>query len=619
MSSTKVDLAEYLFTRLRQIGVKSVFGVPGDFNLTTLDYVAPAGLDWVGNANELNAGYAADGYARIRGVSALVTTGGVGELSTINAIAGAYAEMAPVVHIVGTPATHIQGQGLCMHHTLGDGNFRLFADMAARVTVAQTNLVDADTAASEIDRCLRTCVMESRPVYIELPTNMVKARVSRASLGKPLDFSIETDEGFEDTEADLILSKIYASKQPFILVDGFTSRYGISAEADELVRETGFPTSTTPFGKGIVNESYSNFYGIYAGIAGPQVYMPWARGCDLVLRLGPLNSDVNTFGFSTIPDPKTSITFERDSVDICGTRYQNIHVKHLLRRVLSKLDRSSLPKYTPTMDLGDPKQILADLPPTADDEIIAHDTYWRRMSNFFRPGDIILTETGTPSIGGRDFVLPPHTTLINSSIWLSIGYMLGACAGAAQAQRDGMTTTMTDEGLDVVETAKKGRTILFEGDGSFQMTAQAVSDMIRNRLDVIIFLINNDGYTIERWIHGMKADYNDCQPWRYLESLDYFGAPKDDPSYPVLTKRAETWGEMNLILADPTVQAGKGLTMVEVVMGKEDAPDVLKKLVENVSRRSSGEFERGPTTRTGDKKEALVIPTPDEKAMKVAG
>ncbi len=597
--ASQIDLAEYLFRRIRQLGVKAVYGVPGDFNLTALDYIEPAGLDWVGNANELNAGYAADGYARIRGISALVTTGGVGELSAINAIAGAYAEMAPVIHIAGTPATHIQESALSMHHTLGDGNFRLFPEMQAKVTVAQANLTDPNTAPAHIDRCLRACVLESRPVYIELPTNMTKARVSAAGLNQPLDISIATDEGFEDTEVDLILGKIYASKQPFIVVDGFTSRYGISEEADELVRETGFPTSTTPFGKGIVNESYSNFYGMYAGIAGPQVYMPWARGCDLVLRLGPLNSDVNTFGFSTIPDPKIAITFERDSVEICGTKYHNLHVKQLLRRVLSKLDKDRLPRYQPTMDLGDPRQQLKELPPTMESEIIEQDTYWQRMSNFFRPGDIILTETGTPSVGGRDFVLPPHTTLINSSIWLSIGYMLGACAGAAQAQRE-----MVAEGL-----REQGRTILFEGDGSFQMTAQVMSDIIRNRLDVTIFLINNDGYTIERWIHGMKAGYNDCQPWRYLESPSFFGAPKDDPAYPVLTRRAETWGEMNRILAEPQVQEGKGLTMIEVIMAREDAPDVLKKLVQNVSRRSSGEFDR-------PKAEVL---SPDEKAMKVAG
>jgi pyruvate decarboxylase len=87
-----IDLADYLFRRIRQIGVKAVHGVPGDYNLTALDYVEPAGLDWIGNANELNAGYAADGYARIRGAAALVTAFGVGELSAINAVAGAYSE-----------------------------------------------------------------------------------------------------------------------------------------------------------------------------------------------------------------------------------------------------------------------------------------------------------------------------------------------------------------------------------------------------------------------------------------------------------------------------------------------------------------------------------------------
>ena len=135
------------------------------------------------------------------------------------------------------------------------------------------------------------------------------------------------------------------------------------------------------------------------------------------------------------------------------------------------------------------------LPPTQVDAVIDQDTFWQRVSTFFRPGDIILTETGTPSIGGRDLILPPQTSLINSSIWLSIGYMLGAAAGAALAQRE-----MIAEGI-----RPAGRTILFEGDGSLQMTAQAISDMIRNRLDITIFVVNNDGYTIERWIHGMKA------------------------------------------------------------------------------------------------------------------
>ena len=158
---------------------------------------------------------------------------------------------------------------------------------------------------------------------------MVKARVSSAPLQTPIDVSItQTDEGFEDSEVDMILDKIYAAKQPFIIVDGFTARYGIAAEADELVRVTGFPTSTTPFGKSIVNETYPNFHGVYAGSAGRHVYVPWTQSCDLVLRLGPLNSDVNTFGFTTIPDPNVTITFQRNSVTIGNSNhYENLHVK----------------------------------------------------------------------------------------------------------------------------------------------------------------------------------------------------------------------------------------------------------------------------------------------------
>ncbi|KAK5053249.1 hypothetical protein LTR84_002223 [Exophiala bonariae] len=577
--SDQIDLTEFLFRRLHQIGVRSIHGVPGDYNLTALDYVEPAGLHWVGNANELNAGYAADGYARIRGVSVLVTTGGVGELSAINAIAGAYAEMAPVVHIVGTPPTQAQNGGVNLHHTLGDGNFRHFAEMASKVTVAQTNLIDAATATASIDSCLQACVSNSRPVYIELPTDMVTAKVPASALDKPLDLSIPfTDEGFEDTEVDLILEKIYSAKQPFIIVDGFTNRYGITEEADELVRVTGFPTSTTPFGKGIINETYPNFHGIYAGLAGNQIYNPWAYGTDLVLRLGPLNSDVNTYGFSTIPDRHKAITFDRDFVEVTGTKYTNVHIKSLLRRILDRLDKNKLPRQEPYPDLGIPSEELKALPATQPQDVIDQLTFWRRISTFFRTGDIILTETGTPSLGGRDFVLPPHTQLINSSIWLSIGYMLGAAQGAALAQRE-----LLAEGKQ-----SQGRTILFEGDGSLQMTAQALSDIIRNRLDITIFVLNNDGYTIERWIHGMKAGYNDVQPWRYLEAPNYFGAPKDDPAYPVLTKRAENWGQLHEILADQQLQEGKGLNIVEVMMTKEDAPDVLKKLVQAVTKRNAG-------------------------------
>ena len=583
-----IDLAEYLFRRLYQIGVRGIHGVPGDYNLTTLDYIEPAGLDWVGNCNELNAGYAADGYARIKGIGAVVTAFGVGELSAINAIGGAYAEKSPVVHVVGTPPTAVQNGGVCMHHSLGDGNFRLFAEMAAKITVAQTNLTDASTATAQIDNTLRQCILQSRPVYIELPTDLVSAKVSASRLSHPLDVSIPpNDEGFEDAEVDLILDRIYASKKPFIIVDGFTHRYGVSDLANELVKITGFPTSTTPFGKSIVNETLPNFHGVYAGVAGKQVYMPWAQSCDLVLRLGPLNSDVNTYGFTTVPDPAVTITFHRDTVEVGSSHYRNLHIRSLLRKILDRLDVTRLPKYDPYPDLGSPSAELAALAPTNPNAIIDQDTFYQRISPFFRSGDIILTETGTPSIGSREFILPKNTMLINSSIWLSIGFMLGAAQGAALAQRE-----MIASGA-----RPSGRTILFEGDGSLQMTAQELSTIIRRKIDVLIFVINNDGYTIERWIHGMEASYNDVAAWRYRDAARFFGASEESlqgrGEYPVHTYRAATWGELEEVLGDERVKAGKGFQMVEVMMTKEDAPESLKKLVNTVKKRNSGGAGRG--------------------------
>jgi pyruvate decarboxylase len=310
-----VKLAEYLFTRLRQLGIRTVHGVSGDFNLTLLDYVAPAGLDWAGNCNELNAGYAADGYARTKGMGALVTTFGVGELSAVNAIAGAYAELAPVVHIVGTPERALQDSGALLHHTLNNGDFRVFAHMYARITIAQTNLVDPRTAAELLDQTLQQLVLQSRPVYVEIPTDMVTAKVDASRLSTPLAIPIAYwNETAQETAVSSILERIYASNSPFILVDGESLSYGITAEVNDFVCLTNFPTATTPFGKSIVDETLSNLHGIYSGNTGRLRYKDQFESSDLILCFCPHYSDTNTYGYSTIPDPNKTISFHRTLV-----------------------------------------------------------------------------------------------------------------------------------------------------------------------------------------------------------------------------------------------------------------------------------------------------------------
>ncbi|KAG7422018.1 Pyruvate decarboxylase [Fusarium oxysporum f. sp. rapae] len=187
-----------------------------------------------------------------------------------------------------------------------------------------------------------------------------------------------------------------------------------------------------------------------------------------------------------------------------------------------------------------------------------------------------MTETGTQSAGGRDFVLPGQTTLINSGVWLSIDYMLGSSQGVALAQRD----------LVAEDMSRRGRTILFDGDGSFQMTAQELSTIIHKRLDMIIILITNDGYTIERLVHGKDAIYNDIAPWRYLEAPSCFGAPNDG-SYVTMTARASTWGGLMEIISKDDSKYGSGLRMAEVIMERMDAPVILKRLLESYSASAS--------------------------------
>ncbi|KAL1617038.1 hypothetical protein SLS54_008033 [Diplodia seriata] len=591
MPAATVPLAQYLFTRLSQLGITAIHGVPGDYNLTLLDHIdAAAGQHWVGNAAELSAGYAADGYARTKGVGALVTCFGVGELSALNAVAGAYAEKAAVVLVVGTPPRAAQDARACLHHTLGDGKPGVFAEMYERVTVAQAVLVDAETATKQVDAVLRECVRQSAPVYVAVPMDMVAAAV--AAPAAPIDVAVAGggDAGVEDEVVRALFGKMLGAQRPLILVDGFTARFDISDEVNELVAVTGYPTLTTPFGKSIVRETLPGFCGVYAGLAGDPAHQRWVEGCDLVLRFGPLDSDVNTFGFTAKPNPGVTVTFERYSVQMPGdagasaaaTTTTPVSTKSVLQKLLKRLADSScapLPAPQPFPENRElPLEQLKNLSPPAPDSPVAQQSFWPRMSAFLRAGDVVLTETGTAFYGGQMLALPANTRLLNSSIWLSIGYALAATQGVALAQREIANSA----------SSTPGRTILFEGEGSFQLTAESVSDIVRNRLDVVIFVLNNNGYAVERIIHGFHAQYNDVQPWRYLNAPAFFGAPLDDPAYPVTTSRAGTWGELEDALGDPRLVEGRGLNVVEVCLGMGDAPASMVKFAEYLNKRNRG-------------------------------
>lgn len=533
----------------------------GDFNLDLLDYVEPSGLFWVGNSNELNAGYAADGYSRIRGIGALVTTFGVGELSAINAIAGAFAERAPVVHIVGTPDRATQDGRATVHHTFNDGNFRRFAQMHAHVTVAQTSLRDPLTAPQEIDRVLQQCLIHSRPVYIEVPVDLVGAPVRAAGLQdlvKPSEALMSTAIS---NAIDEVLTQLYVAKRPIILFDGECRALRITNDVQAMVEATGWPTWTTSYGRGLIDESLPNFQGVYKGSFDAESTQGFFEQADLIMVFGPHFSTTNTYALTAMPKMERSIIFSDTEITIGGNVLRDIPAKLAVSQLNARLDPAKLTQYS-ISDLHGltwHKQRQFSFSDMRKDEIISHSKLWDLFATFIHPGDIVMGETGTSGYGVREMRTPPNVRIFAPVTWLSIGYMLPAAQGAALAQRQ--------MSIEANRGVKSGRTILFIGDGSLQMTVQEISTMIRHNLNIIIVVLNNDGYTIERAIHGLKESYNDVAAWRYLVAPSFFGAKEG-----TFTAQARTWGELESVLASKELSDGSGLRMVELFLDREDVP-----------------------------------------------
>uniref|UniRef100_A0A093XRN3 Pyruvate decarboxylase n=1 Tax=Talaromyces marneffei PM1 TaxID=1077442 RepID=A0A093XRN3_TALMA len=441
-----ISIGQYIFTRLSQLGVKSVFGVPGDYELIILDMTPAAGLTWRGNANELIASYAADGYARVNGIGAFVTTFGPGELSAYCGMAGQYAEYVPVVHIVGYPSTSAMKSGAVMHHSLGDGEFGMYQKMIKHITVADIILDDVGSAASEIDRqCFTT-----------------------------------------------------PDRYPVIVVDGGAIRFDLLQETREIITSLQVPYFSTAMSKGSISECLGDgklFGGVYSGGASPDSIRAAVEKSELALFIGRY-PDLNI------------VDFQRFSVNIAGKSYNLAN------------------KYT--------------------------------LGRYFRANDFIIAETGTSSYGipAANLMHFENVRMYNQTVFGSIGYATGAALGSFVAgKEDG--------------SVKRG--ILVTGEGSLQLTVQALADYLRWGLNATIFIVNNGGYTVERLIHGMDALYNTIPVWKYEKLSEVFG-----PDHPSRYDRIETGAELVELLNYGRFSAADCTQVVELILGKDDAPLAVK-------------------------------------------
>ncbi|MEV0672394.1 alpha-keto acid decarboxylase family protein [Mycobacterium sp. NPDC050441] len=547
-------VGDYLLDRLAELGVTEVFGVPGDYQLEFLDHIlAHPTLRWVGGANELNAGYAADGYGRLRGMAALVTTFGVGELSAANAIAGSYAEHVPVVHIVGAPSKDSQAARRIVHHTLGDGDFEHFLRISREITCAQANLAPA-TATREIDRVLSEVREQKRPGYLLLATDV--ARFPTEPPAAPLPrytggTSPRALSMFTAAAAELI-----DDHRLTVLADFLVHRMDCVDELSALLAVDTVGHATLMWGKSLVDESSPNYLGIYAGAASEDSVREAIEDAPVLVTAGVLFTDMVSGFFSQRIDPARTIDIGVNQSVVAGQVYAPLDMSAALDAVTAILTERGI--TTPALP---PLPTRTHSDPPGRDAALTQEILWDRLSEALTPGNVVLADQGTSFYGMAGHRLASGVTFIGQPLWGSIGYTLPAALGAGVADRD-------------------RRTVLLIGDGAAQLTIQELGAFGREGLAPVVVVVNNDGYTVERAIHGVTAEYNDITGWRWTELPAALGVSD------ALTFRASTYGELDDALT-AAADTPERMVFLEVMLGRMDIPPLLTELAQSASDANS--------------------------------
>lgn len=550
-----IEIGDFLNLRLKQMGILHLFGVPGDFNLSYLEQVeVDSQLEFIGNCNELNAAYAADGYARINGFAALTTTYGVGDLSAINGIAGAYAENVPVVHISGIPPLHVVQKGTLVHHTLVDGNYDNIMNCMKEFTVAQTRLTPAN-AAFEIDRVLRQCFLDRRPVHIQLPSDITHVKIEVTDRALDLSYPAVEPELLHSAVAKLC-EVIGSAKSPALLIDNEASVFGVTSLLNDLSQKCSIPFASMLTAKNIMDEGSPRYIGTYVGGASQPHVRNTIEQSDCLIGVGVRFSDVGTGVFTHQIATEHYIEIKPYALTIFGQDYPGIEIGQLLVELNKKVAPRKLIK--PVLE----KQHL-QITEVSEQQKLSQDIFWNAVADFLKEDDVIIGEVGTSNSALAGLKLPATAKYIAQPLWGSIGYTLPALLGSLLA-------------------APERRQILFIGDGSFQLTVQELSTIIRHGLKPIIFLLNNGGYTIERLIMGENAAYNDIQNWHYTQIPGVFNGKHQYKSCVV-----ETAGQLKQTL--DTMHQFDGLAFIELKLPAMDAPLSLKKFASVIARFDYGD------------------------------
>lgn len=487
------SIGEYLIERLYHHGVRHVFGIPGDYVLGFYDLLSKSKLRIINTCDEQGAGFAADAYARVRGLGAVCVTYCVGGLKVANTTAEAFAEKSPVVILSGAPGMKEREKNLLLHHKVRE--FDTQKKVFDQLTIASTVLSDPQTAFQEIDRVLHAALRYKRPVYIELPRDQVFVP------GIPHHRAPSVHERSNPSTLRAALAEaadmINQARKPVILADVEVHRFGLQDEVLQLVERTRIPIAATVLGKSVIGEQHPLYLGIYEGAMGRENVREYVESSDCVILLGAFMTDINLGIYTARLDPARSIYATSEKFSIRYHTYEDVRFKDFLRGLLgSKLRRRTVGR------IPRPTAILPFQVRNSDTRLTVKRLF-ERLNGFLSEDTVVVADVGDALFGATDLFIRGRTEFLAPAYYTSMGFAVPACVGAQIAN-------------------PKLRPLVLVGDGAFQMTGMELATIARYGLNPVVVVLNNNGYGTER--HMQDGPYNDVWPWQYHRLPDILGA-----------------------------------------------------------------------------------------------
>ncbi len=546
----RISIGQYLIRRLQDYGIHDVFGIPGDYVLAFYSLLETSDVNVVGCTREDCAGFAADSYARINGMGALCVTYCVGGLSVCNSVAGAFAEKSPVVVISGSPGLQERENNPLLHHKVRDFHTQL--DVFQKLCVATTELTDPMTAFREIDRVLDTAYRFKRPVYIEIPRDMVDVvpHISHSFQEIELAGDPEVLEEAINEAAEWLES----AKKPMILAGVELHRFGLQDDLLALAEKLQIPIAATLLGKSVIGESHELYAGLYEGAMGREEVTHFVEDSDCVLVLGAFMTDINLGIYTANLDPAKCIYATSEQCRIRRAHYQGLQLGEFIRGLTAKeIKPASRPVPDALKHRRSEYTLEADQPLTIA-RLIA------RLNQQIDGESTIIADIGDSLFAATELDIQGRTEFISPAYYTSMGFSVPAALGA-QVARPG------------------GRAVVICGDGAFQMTGNEFSTLVRHKFPSIVIVLDNHGYGTERFLHAGDWEYNEINPWKYSMLPAVYGG---GAGY-----EARTEGEFDKALS-AAWEDTSGPSLIHVHIDDEDASIALRRLAEKLGKVVSG-------------------------------